>query len=158
MTNPVIVYCQPNSDRVAICTPVLDSGLTVEQIAEKDVPQGCPKMICDSEDIPQEAVLFNAWTYDDSVNGAPINIDVAAAHELWKTEWRRARKPILEKMDVEWMRALEQGNTSLTQEIAAKKQILRDVTATALPVKDQDETVDQFTLRVKEVWPECLTW
>jgi hypothetical protein len=158
MTNPVIVYRQEENGRVAICTPVLTSGLSVEQIAEKDVPQGAQKRICEASCIPQESAFFGAWIYDGGVENAPISIDVSAAHEIWKEEWRRTRTPILARLDVEWMRALEQGNTTLSQELAAKKQTLRDVTQTPLPQRQPGETVDHFSARVKAVWPECLTW
>ena len=154
----VIVYEQTENGRVAICTPVIESGLTVEQIAEKDVPEGAQRRICESASIPQESVFFGAWMFDNSVEGAPITIDVPATHEIWKDEWRRVRTPILARLDVEWMRALEQGNTTLSQELATKKQVLRDVTEVPLPQRDAGESVDHFSAKIKAVWPECLTW
>jgi hypothetical protein len=45
------------------------------------------------------------------------------------------------------MRAVESGNTELQQEIAAKKQALRDVTKTELP-----DTLEG----IKNTWPEIL--
>jgi hypothetical protein len=153
----VIIYEQENG-HVAICTPVIDSGLTVEQIAQKDVPENSRRRICETTSIPQNSVFFGAWIYDESVEGSPISIDVSHTHEIWKEEWRQARKPILARLDVEWMRALEQGNTSLSQDLADKKQTLRDVTLTQLPTREEGETVDQFSSRIKAIWPECLTW
>lgn len=158
MSSPVIVYSQPGNGHIAICTPVLNSGLTVEQIAQKDVPQDSPYKICSSTDLPQEGTFFDAWVYNENVPVVPITIDVERAHEIWKDEWRRVRNPILSRLDVEWMRAMEQGNTSLAQELANKKQVLRDVTSTFLPQRDSGQSIDMFSIGLKSVWPECLTW
>jgi hypothetical protein len=158
MSNPVIVFSNPDNGHVAVCTPVLDSGLTVEQISEKDVPQGAPRRICEASLLPQEGTFFEAWVYDETVSGAPVTINVEEAHNLWKNEWRRVRDPILAKLDVQWMRAMELGDTALAQDLAGKKQTLRDVTLTFLPHRSPGQTVDQFTLSVKAVWPTCLTW
>jgi hypothetical protein len=158
MVNPVIVYCQPNSNKVAICTPVLDSGLTVQEIAKKDVPQDCPYVICEADLLPTDNSFFDAWVYDMAEGEVPIGIDVEAAHQLWKNEWRSKREPIMKRLDVEWMRAMEMGNTELAQTLAHKKQVLRDVTLIQLPNRMEDDSVSEFTNRVKQVWPECLTW
>ena len=82
--------------------------------------------------------------------GGKINmiiVDINAAKEIWKDKFRQARKSILEKLDVEYMRALEAGNTQKQQEIATKKQALRDVTNTSLP--DDLEGI-------KNTWPDVL--
>lgn len=50
---------------VAIIVPALDSGLTVEAIAAKDVPQGRPFQIVDAEDIPDDRTFRNAWEYEE---------------------------------------------------------------------------------------------
>ena len=86
----------------------------------------------------------------------PISVNVTTAHEIQKNRWRQARDPILKRLDVEFMRALEQGQP--TAEITAKKQILRDVTNTPLPGWETDDTVDTFSGKVKAVYPECLNW
>jgi hypothetical protein len=154
----VIIYCQPESNRVAVCNPVQSINLSIDQIAKKDVPRGCPYTICNSSELPTDDTFFDAWIYDQSVGNVPINVDVPEVHSIWKNKWRAAREPILKILDVEWMRALEQGNTALTQELASKKQALRDVTLITLPSKVQGESVDSFTMRIKEIWPECLNW
>lgn len=158
MSNSVIIYCQPESNRVAVCTPVLDSGLTVQEIAQKDVPQGCPYVICEASLLPTDNSFFDAWRYDTAEGGVPIGIDEEKAHEIWKNEWRKTREPILKRLDVEWMRAMEMGNTELAQTLAQKKHILRDVTMTQLPTRLADESITDFTNNVKQVWPECLSW
>jgi hypothetical protein len=54
-----IIY-QTNEGGVAIIVPA-DCGLTIEQIAAKDVPAGTPYQIVDVADIPTERTFRNAW-------------------------------------------------------------------------------------------------
>lgn len=58
-----IIY--PLGDGVAVMTP-LDCGLTVEQIARKDVPAGLPYIVVDATDIPSDRSLRSAWRADFS--------------------------------------------------------------------------------------------
>jgi hypothetical protein len=59
--NSRIVY--PTDDGgVAIIVPA-DCGLTIEQIAAKDVPAGKPYQIVDVADIPNDRTFRNAWEY-----------------------------------------------------------------------------------------------
>ena len=57
--NSRIIY-QTNEGGVAIIVPA-DCGLTIEQIAAKDVPAGKPYQIVDVADIPTERTFRNAW-------------------------------------------------------------------------------------------------
>jgi len=49
---------------VAVIIPA-DCGLTIEQIAEKDVPVGKPYKIIDIDDIPSDRTFRNAWEYQE---------------------------------------------------------------------------------------------
>lgn len=60
-----------------------------------------------------------------------INIDKAKAIKL--DQFRAERAPKLAALDVAFVRALEQGDTSEQSRIAAQKQALRDVTKVELP-------------------------
>ena len=48
---------------VAVIVPAPECGLTIEQIAAKDVPAGKPYKIVDGSDIPSERLFRNAWEY-----------------------------------------------------------------------------------------------
>ena len=48
---------------VAIIIPAPECGLTVEEIAAKDVPAGKPFKIIDTEDVPTDRTFRNAWEY-----------------------------------------------------------------------------------------------
>ncbi len=57
-----IIYRLPEGG-VAIIIPAPDCGLTIEQIAAKDVPAGVPFRIIDAADIPSDRTFRNAWEY-----------------------------------------------------------------------------------------------
>ena len=50
---------------VAILIPSPDCGLTIEEIAAKDVPPGKPYKIVDVTDIPSDRTFRNAWEYQE---------------------------------------------------------------------------------------------
>ena len=58
-----------------------------------------------------------------------VNMDKAKA--IKQDMVRAERKPLLEQLDVAYMRAQEAGDTDAQQDIAAKKQALRDCTEEA---------------------------
>jgi hypothetical protein len=78
-----------------------------------------------------------------------FTLNLEKAKEIWLNKYRRARVPILEKLDVEFMRAFEMGNTELMEEVKIKKQQLRDITLTDL---SSIETPDDL----RSIWPEIL--
>lgn len=51
---------------VAVIIPAPDCGLTIEEIARKDVPEGIPYKIVDVGDIPSDRMFREAWTADIS--------------------------------------------------------------------------------------------
>ena len=60
--NQRIIY--PNNDGgVVVLIPAPECGLTIEQIAAKDVPAGKPYKIVDVADIPTDRTFRNAWEY-----------------------------------------------------------------------------------------------
>jgi hypothetical protein len=60
--NQRIIY--PADDGgVAVIIPAPECGLTVEEIAAKDVPQGKAFKIVDAADIPEDRTFRNAWEY-----------------------------------------------------------------------------------------------
>ena len=62
--NQRIIYPNDNGG-VAIIIPAPDCGLTIEEIAAKDVPQGKPYKIVDVADIPTDRTFRNAWEYQE---------------------------------------------------------------------------------------------
>lgn len=58
-----IIY--PNGTGISVITPNTSCGLSVEQIAVKDVPEGVPYKIISVDDLPDRATR-DAWTADFS--------------------------------------------------------------------------------------------
>jgi hypothetical protein len=59
-----IIY--PTDDGgVDIVIPADECGLTIEEIAVKDVPAGKPYKIIDVADIPTDRTFRNAWEYTE---------------------------------------------------------------------------------------------
>lgn len=62
--NKRIIY--PNDDGgVSIIIPTPECGLSIEEVAKKDVPQGKPYKIVDVSDIPEDRTFRNAWEYQE---------------------------------------------------------------------------------------------
>ena len=60
--NQRIIY--PTDDGgVSVIVPAPECGLTIEEIAAKDVPEGKPYKIVDVSDIPTDRTFRNAWEY-----------------------------------------------------------------------------------------------
>lgn len=60
-----IIY--KNTDgTIGIIIPVTDIGLTVEQIAKKDVPTGLKYKIVNESDVLSDRTFRNAWTIADN--------------------------------------------------------------------------------------------
>lgn len=76
----VIIF--PNDEGwLSVISPALECGLTVEEIARKDVPAGKPYHIINADQLPTDNVFFNAWEADFS---SPAGHGIG--HEAWFAE------------------------------------------------------------------------
>ena len=83
-----------------------------------------------------------------------IKINVDKAKEIQKDIMRYAREPVLKKLDVDFVRALELGSD--TKDVIAKKQALRDVTNLVTEAEITGTTVDEVTAELKAIWDDDL--
>jgi len=83
-----------------------------------------------------------------------IGINLEKAKEIQKNKIRQVRKPLLEKLDVDFVRALELGGD--TASIAAQKQALRDVTNIVTEAEITGTSVTEITAELKAIWDEDL--
>lgn len=79
-----------------------------------------------------------------------IVINMDKAREIKKDMIRQERAPLFEKLDVQFIRAMEMGDATLQAEVAAKKQALRD--ATIDPSIEAAQTPEEL----KQVRPAIL--
>ena len=95
--------------------------------------------------IPTDRIFRNAWEDNDG-----IKVNMPKAREIHKNKLRELRKPLLEALDMDYMRADEQNDQAKKNEIATKKQALRDVT--------DDKAIEsaQTPEQLKAVIPDIL--
>ena len=75
-----------------------------------------------------------------------ITIDINKAKEVWKDKIRQARTSVLAKLDIDFIKAQEQGND--TTSIVADKNTLRDLPS-------QVDTANSIE-EIKAVWNNML--
>jgi hypothetical protein len=139
-----IIAIKTNQGGLALTTPSVDSlneeGLA--NLASKVLSTATKYKIIDSNQLPLvDAMFFDCIEYDALVP------NISLAKTIWYDAFRQARAPLLAALDIEFMRAVESGDTALQSEIAGKKQALRDVTSIELP-----DTLEG----IKATWPEIL--
>lgn len=81
-----------------------------------------------------------------------ISINIDKAKEIVKNNLRRERKPLLEQLDLEFMRAVESGDVAKQNKIKIAKQKLRDATIQpALLNANTVEDLEKITLPTTQV-------
>ena len=88
--------------------------------------------------VPTDRTFRGAWQF----NGAAVEVDMAAARDIWRDKIRQARQPLLAALDAEFMKAFEAGAD--TSAIVDEKTALRD--APADPAIDAATTPDELKL------------
>jgi hypothetical protein len=148
----VIVYKNENN-RLSVIYPCYKDDMTdqekdeyAEFVKNKDVPKQedgspTPSWLIDVNDIPSIKNVRNAWNINEL---GQIYFNRDKAIEIKKDQFRNSRKPLLEKLDVQFMRALEAGDTSSLSQIAAKKQQLRDITDISFNGHDTPQKLHEF--------------
>jgi hypothetical protein len=102
----------------------------LENLKLKDVPKNInntirPSWIVDSGYTAECKFLRNAWSVDDYGNKI---FRRSIGEELKKHQFRYLRKSLFEKLDAEFMKALENNDLNDLNLIKNKKQALRDIT------------------------------
>ena len=103
-------------------------------IINEQVPPNTQYSLLKTSDLPNHRFFRDAWTLDNN----EIKTDLPKAINIKKDQLRRLRKPLLEKLDIEFTRALETNDTDKLELIKNKKQQLRDITAIPLPTDNLD--------------------
>jgi hypothetical protein len=129
------------NNKLGICYAATEE-IPIEDIIKISIPENTPHKIVD--DIDVLSPFINCCDFDIET-GYKINIE--RCKELWVHIFREERTPILQKLDIEFMRAVESKDEQKQKEISEKKQALRDVTLIQLPNTLQE---------LKNTWPEIL--
>ena len=96
MKNQRILYQQDNGT-VAIIIPSVTCGLTIEQIAAKDVPFGKVYKIVDVADLPTDRTTRNAWTVDTEDLADGTGADYGAGSTNSVIGWNEDKTPVLKE-------------------------------------------------------------
>lgn len=91
--------------------------------------------IVEDDTIPTDRTFRDAWDFDDD---GIITEQVDKAKEIHKDKLRAERKPLLEELDVQYIRKQEKGGD--ITDIVTEKQRLRDVTK----LVDKCKTIDEI--------------
>ena len=147
--NNVIIFTNAQGGTTVVY-PAPNCGLTIQEIAAKDMPAGTPHAIVDESQVPSDHTYFNAFVAD--LQAGVVAVDMPKAREIHKNFMRAARTPILAALDVAYTRADEKGPAGAAEkaQIAAQKQALRDVTA------DAGIAAATTPEELKAVWPAVL--
>lgn len=134
-----IIFKRPDGGvAVVTLTPeAIANGVDLQEHAAElktrgDIPEGYEQVATEIE-LPERDEFRNAWSFTDK-----IEIDMPKAVEITKDRLRKEREPLLEKADIDYMRATE--SQSDTKAIVAEKQRLRDLPTLA----DQARTLDEL--------------
>lgn len=130
----VIVY----EDNGSVCIITPTEGLQAKDVAMKDVPSGVSYQIMPQSALPQSRDFRDAWR----LKGKEVAEDIDAARDIFRDKLREQRKPMLEALDVEVIKAVESGDERARLSAATEKQLLRDVTKH--PDIDAAKTVDDL--------------
>jgi hypothetical protein len=148
----VIVYKNENN-RLSVIYPCYKDDMTdqekdeyAEFVKNKDVPKQedgspTPSWLIDVNDLPSFKSVRNAWNINEL---GQIYFNRDKAIEIKKEQFRNLRKPLLEKLDVQFMRALEVGDTSTIQIVTQKKSELRDITSVDFSSYDAPQKLHEF--------------
>jgi hypothetical protein len=94
--------------------------------------------------VPTDRTFRGAWSF----NGDAVDVDMTAAKAIHKDNLRAERKPRLDALDVEYMKALEAGTGA--DVIATQKATLRNITddarIDAATTPDELKALDLATL------------
>ncbi len=90
-----IVYA--TDDGIAVIVPSPDCGLSIDDIAAKDVPIGASYSVFDSSEIPEDRTFRGAW----EINGNTISESLVKAKMIAHEKRREKRSKELAPLDIE---------------------------------------------------------
>ena len=132
---------QKENGNISVIHPAPKSRLENETEAEwldrvftRATPDGAVFSDVDDAQIPSDRSFRNAWEIKDK----KVNTNFLKAQGITKERLRAERTPLLKELDIDYMRAVEQGID--TADIISEKERLRDITLMA----DTTTTLDNL--------------
>lgn len=111
---------------------------TIEQIADKDVPEGLEYNIVDESEIPTDRSFRNAWEYDASLSNKKVKVNINKAKEIAHIKRRSDRSEAFKPLDI---KATIPSESTAAE---ASRQIIRDSDAQKQIDIDNAATPDEI--------------
>lgn len=105
MTTRRIVFDDTNGS-VIVLIPVLESGLSLEEIAKKDVPTGVDYSIVDVSELPPSRLFRNAWKLEDGI----LSVDLAKARRIRMEQLRTEKLAAIQLLESAFLDAVDSGD------------------------------------------------
>lgn len=138
-----IIY--PKDAGLAVIIPC-DCGLTVEEIAKKDVPANVPYKIVDASEIPADRTFRGAWEISaDTVFDININKAKAITHDIRRSMRAEEFIPLDQKININI------ANATKVAEVEAQRQAIRDKYATIQNSIDTCSTADELKVIIRSL-------
>lgn len=137
-----IIY--PTPEGVAVIIPAPECGLSIEEIAAKDVPEGVAYEIVATDDIPADRTFRNAW----KMGKGRVEHDLPRCKEIAHERRRAARAAEFAPHDEVIMKQIPGADAKKAE---AAREAIRDRYADIQTAIDNAATVDELL----EVTP-CL--
>lgn len=112
-----IIY--PTPEGVAVIVPAPECGLTIEEIAAKDVPEGVPYEIVTTDEIPADRTFRNAWKMGDCC----VEHDLPRCKEIAHDRRRAARAEEFAPLDEQIAKQIPGTDA---KKVEAERQKIRD--------------------------------
>jgi hypothetical protein len=123
---------------------MLTGETSLEHVLQNDIPTGVPTITATSL---SDYDWYFIDQYEYQHDNQTFSVNLSSAKERHINTWRAAREPLFAPLDIAYMKAQEQNDTTTLAQIVSAKQELRDVTHTPLS-DDLNE--------IKATWPSCL--
>ncbi len=156
----VIVYQDPETGRAVVLVPAYhdrarpqgDTGeALLRRIIERSVPRGpdgaqAAYWVVDDTQVPADRTFRDAWR---CAAGA-VDVGLPQARGIHMDAIRRARDEALSRLDAPYLEAVEKGDAGRREEVARRKQALRDIPQTfdLAPAATPEE--------LEDLWPPDL--
>lgn len=115
------------------------------RVAVRSIPTGTPFEIVDEPAVPTDRTYRNAWEWKNK-----IEVNMPKARGIHMDRIRAVRNDKLKEKDTEFMKAFEARDAALQAQIAAEKQVLRDIPQTF------DLSIHTNPTALKAAWPTGL--
>lgn len=135
-----IVVIDNGNNTVGILVPVESCGLTLEQIIQKDCPQGKRYAVVESDTLPQDRMFRNAW--QPSAQGADVHMPRAKkiAHDMRRSVREEKFKPL----------DIEASIPGKQEQAEAERQKIRETDAVLQTELDAAETPEELKAKMKK--------